>query len=319
MKRREAMKRIVVWKNRFILFGMMVMALLFISGCSGDDLTPKSGSTPTPTPWPAFNTSNLPLAVTGASGGYGSFAFDANGNLLFVANNTDEIRLLDRSTCTVTTVATGVSGGSTLLGMIYYQDFIYVGAENGNLYKVNPTNGSSTVLTTFPMGEELNGVVIAPATYGSYGGQLIVASDTGNIYAVDQSAALPTPVLIADIGTSPASALIFGNDGTLYVADHYGDKIVTVTAAGVVADFATGLSEPDGLAINSSGNLLYVANSDDDTVKSVTIPGGIVTTIFTPVDFDSGFWPSPIIFDDPSNSLLVGTGEVELIISNYNF
>ena len=38
------MKRTVVWKNRFILFGMMVMALLFISGCSGDDLTPVTKS-----------------------------------------------------------------------------------------------------------------------------------------------------------------------------------------------------------------------------------------------------------------------------------
>jgi hypothetical protein len=40
MKRRETMKSRSFWKNRFILFGMIIMALLFISGCSGDDLTP---------------------------------------------------------------------------------------------------------------------------------------------------------------------------------------------------------------------------------------------------------------------------------------
>lgn len=44
------MKRTGVWKNRFILLGMIIMALLFISGCSGDDLTPDSGKDPT-TPW----------------------------------------------------------------------------------------------------------------------------------------------------------------------------------------------------------------------------------------------------------------------------
>jgi len=280
------------------------------------DATQNFSLTVIAAPLPAFNTSCLPLAVTGSDGSYGSFTFDANGNLLFVVNDADEIRLLDRSTCTVTTVATGVSGGSLLLGMTYYQDSIYVGADNGNIYKVDPTTGSSTLLTTMA-GEEINGLVIAPATYSPYGGQLIVATYPGNIYAVDQSVVSPTPALIANIGSSYASALIFGSDGTLYVADN-GNKIVTVTAAGVVADFATGFSKPDGLAFDTTGGLLYVADSGDDTLKSVTIPGGSVSTI-TSVDFDDGFWPSPIIYDVTSNILLMGSGEDSLIIVNHNF
>lgn len=53
------MKNRSFWKNRFILFGMMVMALLFISGCSGDDLTQ-----------PQTNNYTIPatvLIVTGSS------------------------------------------------------------------------------------------------------------------------------------------------------------------------------------------------------------------------------------------------------------
>lgn len=36
------MKCTVFWKNRFILIGMIVLGLLFITGCSGDDLTPTT-------------------------------------------------------------------------------------------------------------------------------------------------------------------------------------------------------------------------------------------------------------------------------------
>ena len=290
---------------------MMVMALLFISGCSGDDLTPQGGSTPAL--WPAFNTSCLPIQAAVSSNGYGSFAFDNDGNLLFTAGDANDIGLLNRTSCTLTTVANDV--GNDMLGIVYDQGWIYAGDNGGNIYKVNPATGSSTVLVN--VGSAANGLVIAPATYGSYGGQLIVATYSGNIYAVDQSVASPTPVVIADAGE--ASALIFSSNGTLYVADAENIKIVTVTAAGVVADFVTtGFIEPDGLAINSNGSLLYVADSGDDTVKSVTIPGGVVSTI-TSVDFDSGWYPSPIIYDAASNMLLMGSSEDDLSISNYNF
>ena len=304
-------------KRRIVSIVIALLIVIFmLTSC-----TPGNGPTPPPKKaLSAFNTSCLPLAVTETDGGYGSFTLDANGNLLFVVNDSDEIRLLDRNTCTVTTVATGVSGGSVLLGMTYNNGSIYVGADNGNIYKVDPTSGSSTLFAT--ISSPVNGIVIAPAAYGSYGGQLIVATEDGDIYAVDQSVASPTPVLIANIGGSYASALIFGIDGTLYVAAYdetvsANNKIVTVTAAGVVTDFATGFSNPDGLAIDNNGGFLYVADSGDDTLKSVTIPGGIVSTI-TSVDFDDGWYPSPIIYDATSNILLMGSGEDSLTIVYYN-
>ena len=198
----------------------------------------------------AFNTSSLPLAVTGSTyNGFGSFTFDAEGNLLFAVNMADEIRSLNRITGTVTTIATGVSGGHTLLGITYNNGSIYVGDDNGDIFTVDPTTETSTLLTTVT--GDVNGLVIAPASYGSYGGQLIAATSSHYIYAVDQSVSSPTPVLIANIANLP-SALVFGSNGTLYVAASDGGKIVTVTAAGVVADFATGFSGPDGLAINNS-------------------------------------------------------------------
>jgi hypothetical protein len=299
---------------------------LTITASNGISLDATQNFTLTVSSMTPFNTSCLPLhELFGTS--YGSFTFDVDGNLLFEANNAREIRLLDRDTCEVTTVATGVAaGGYALLGMTYDQGSIFVGDVNGNIYKINPTTGSSTVLTTISVGQYINGLVIAPATFSPYRGQLIVAAYNGNIfsqstflYAVDQSVASPTPVLIANVGTI-ASALIFGSEGTLYLADSINDKILTVTAAGVVSDFVTtGLSAPNGLAFDTNAGLLYVASSGDQTVKSVTIPGGSIATI-TSVFFNGGWYPSPIIYDATSNILLIGadTNPGSLTIVNYN-
>ena len=148
--------------------------------------------------------------------------------------------------------------------MTYYDGSIYVGGGSGNIYKVDQATGTSTLLTIIPDpndpgdGDPINGLVIAPATFSPYGGQMIVATYSGHIYAVDQSVASPTPVDIAYIGTS-ASALIFDSAGTLYLADYCNHKILILTAAGVVSDFVTtGLDYPDGLAFGN--NVLYVSN-----------------------------------------------------------
>lgn len=269
-----------------------------------------------------FNTSCLPLSVTDAES-YGGFAFDANGNLLFHVISTDEIRSLNRSTCVVTTVAQDVSFNATgsvendFRAMTYHNGSIFVGGYSGNIYKVDQATGTSTLLTTVPAVPEddpqpdsVNGLVIAPSTYGSYGGQLIVGTYSGHIYTVDLSVASPTPVLIAYIGTD-VSALIFDSNGTLYLADYMNNKILTLTAAGVVAEFATGLDGPDGLAFGN--NVLYVSNDGGDvptpngTIKSVTIPGGIVSDITSSTfKFNNGWAPSPFIYDATSNILLMG-------------
>ncbi len=217
---------------------------------------------------------------------------------------------MTRDSCTVTTVASPVAGGVYLLGITYHDGWIYVGHSNGDIHQINPETGAGSVLAT--VGSAVTGLGIAPAGFGDYGGQLIVATYSGRIYAVDQSDPAPVPVQLANTGTI-ASSMVFGSDGTLYVAEFSNNKILTVTAGGTVADFATGLNQPDGLAINNEAGLLYVANVGDDTLKSVTIPGGVVTTMAN-YDFDGGWFPSPIIYDEASSILLMGTGDSSMTI-----
>ena len=301
----------IMKKFRIILKIFALLTVIFMFAACG------AGNGPAGTASEAFNTSNLPYAVPDSSYGAGTFAFDADGNLLFTVNKADEIRLMNRETGAVSTVATGISGGSFLLGMVYNGGYIYVGDDSGYIYQIDPATGVSTLVINLP-GEGPNGLAVAPSTFGSYGGQLIVATSSGHIYAVDQSLAVPTATLIVDVGATYLSYLIFGSDGTLYVADNGGGRIVTVTSGGSVADFATGLNYPDGLAIDDSAGYLYVACYGDDTLKSVTIPGGVVSTVGS-YNFDSGYAPSPIIYDSASNILLLGTGETSLTINYYSF
>jgi len=294
-------------KSGFFLKALALLAVVFVfASCSSADDYSRG----------TFNTTNLPYAVTDSDVGYGSFAFDNYGDLLFTVNNEDEIRQMDRHSGVVSVVATGVSGGNVLLGMACINNIIYVGDVAGNIFEVDPQTGVSVSIINIS-GEEINGLAVAPSGFGGYGGQLIAATDGGYIYAIDQTLAVPAATMIADI-SGIASALVFGSDGTLYVADNINGKIVTVTAGGTVTDFATGLSEPDGLAIDDSAGVMYVADCGDDMLKSVTIPGGVVSNTAS-YNFDSGFWPSPILFDPETNILLLGTGESDLTINYYSF
>ena len=262
-----------------------------------------------------FNTSCLPLAITGTSMGAASYTSFGTGNLLFTSFSTDDIHVLNRRTCALTTLASNVSGGS-LRGVTYDPglNLIFVGASNSNIYAVDPADGSSVVLTNVVTGTQPNGLVVAPASYGIYAGQLIVALSNGGIYAIDQTQVTPTPVIINNIGGA-ASDLIYGSDGTLYVANHDTSSIQTLTSAGSLAVFVGGLSNPDGLAIDDIGGRLLVANSGDDTLKQVTIPGKVISTLGA-VDFDDEFFPSGIFFDQYS-TLLLGVGEFSQTITAF--
>lgn len=288
---------------------LAILAMVFMLAACG-----AGNGAPPPDPaseWGAFNTSNLPYTESTGNGAYGAFAFDGDGNLLFVPNRYGAIWVMNRSTGVVSTVATGIDSGNDLLGLVYSGGYIYVGSQSGNIFKVNESTGAVTTFVS-PDGSTVNGMVIAPSGFGSYGGQIIAVTYSGNIYAIDQSLASPTPTLIASLG-STASALVFGGDGTLYVAEYDNNTIVTVTSGGTVADFVTGLSAPDGLAYDSNANVLYVSDGSSDTLYSITIPGGVVSTVGL-YDFDSGWYPSAILYDEASNILFMGTGETGLTI-----
>src|SRR5512135_3305423 len=66
-------------------------------------------------------------------------------------------------------------------------------------------------------------------------------------------------------GLSSPQGLAFDASGNLFAANSGNNTIAKITSGGTVSPFASGLSSPQGLAFDASGNL-YVANNGDSTI-----------------------------------------------------
>lgn len=245
----------------------------------------------------SFVTKCLPLSV---SVPFGGMAFKTDGDLLIADGYNGNVLLIDHTTCaesnaTVITAQTAVavvqdSGDGT----------VYVGDGAGNVYSID-NNGTATVLVA--VGSSINGLRMAPATFGSYAGQLFAATQSG-VYAIDQSAVSPTPV---QLSTTACSDIIFDGSTTLYAAAPGESKIYTVEANGTVADFNTTVGYVDGLEISDDKSTLYLANSGTDELSSFEIATKTLTKI-ADVNFDGGYWPSGLV-NDHNGFLLMHTGD----------
>jgi sugar lactone lactonase YvrE len=84
------------------------------------------------------------------------------------------------------------------------------------------------------------------------------------------------------------------SSGTIYVADSLNNTIRKITSTGVVTTFAgsagvTGSADgtgsaaqfnlPRGVALDSAHNVLYVVDGQNHTIRKITIPGAVVTTL----------------------------------------
>ena len=257
----------------------------------------------------AFDPAFFPIAVPGTIAGWGNAAFDSNGDLKVVGGSSADITTVARSDGSLTALTVAGQVGDLLSIVDPGAGVLYVGTTGtSNIYSVDPTTGVATLLINVG-GSDVTGLVVAPAGYGAFGGQLIVSTQNGSIIAVDQT----TPAF--SVIVAPAGALYsdleFAADGTLYAVDNNSGDIVTVSDTGVLAVLAT-IATADGIAIDSAGGRLFVAAEAPGVgeVFSVTIPGGVVASLGT-FDFDSGWFPSGLAFD---GTLMMLTGENSMTI-----
>jgi len=287
-------------KNILKTLSVLVIALgtMMMSGCGND-----STVAPGPAPLAAFNLAAFPVSLTGAAGnGYGNIALDRNGDLLVVGGGVNNLWTIARADGALTVVAlTGVAG--TVVSVADNGTAVYIGDSLGNVYTADTATGACTLLVAAGA-LDIQGLAVAPASFGAFAGQLIAADRSGNVLAIDAAGTVTTVAA----GAAPANTLLnlaFAADGTLYIVDQ-GGNLSTVTAAGVVAVFATGLGAADGVTVDDTGARVFVF-APGTGINSVDRTTGVVTLVSNAYALDGGYWPSGAYFDAAGGDLFLTT------------
>ena len=76
--------------------------------------------------------------------------------------------------------------------------------------------------------------------------------------------------------------LALGNDGTLYIADTYHHRVLSLSPSGKVSSLANGFRYPAGVAVDVAGTV-YVADTGHGTIQRIN-PGGVVSVVANPAD-----------------------------------
>ncbi len=251
------------------------------------------------------------LFVYSTSGGPSYLAADAGGNIYFT-NGSYTSNLIRKITFTgaVSIVAPILGGPGFVNGTGAAARFNTPNGvatdASGNVYVADTLNYVIRKVT--PAGTASTFASVASSAYG------VAVDSNGNVYVADtfnQTIDKITPggVVSTLAGTAATSGSANGTgaaarfknpygvavdgSGNVYVADTTNDTIRKITPAGVVTTLAgtagssgstdgTGaaarFNQPEGVAVNSAGTIIYVADTGNDTIRKIT-SAGVVTTL----------------------------------------
>jgi len=250
-----------------------------------------------------WNQSLFPIAW-GGNNVVGDLTFDSNCNL-YLSTDEDSVFRVDYNTKTTTKIAT-MSSNARGIAFNPNTGLLYVAVVD-TIYSM--TTSGANIQSLVSVGSYLNGMTVAPAGWGSYGGYLIVARSNGDVVAVN-----PTNPSAKAIGTATGvvSDVEFGGQ-VLYVAANGQQKVLKMTSGGVFSDFSNMQCSVDGLAVHEGVRVFASCNSPD-SLYSIPISNGTAALITNNISLDGGWAPSGLIWDGKDNLIVMTEVPVQLSV-----
>jgi DNA-binding beta-propeller fold protein YncE len=221
--------------------------------------------------------------VAGATNGTGAaalfnspsqLAVDGSGNVYVADVGNDVIREITPAGVVTTYAGTpGVSGSNDSPGALFNSP------RGVAVYQ--PTIPGPVTLFVSDTGNNTIRMISSTGTVTTFAG---TAGTTGSMDATGAAASFSEP---EGLSVDPAT-------GNIYVADTYNVTIRMITSAGVVTTIAgtpgvygsgdgTGAAasfdEPSSVALDNVAANLYVSDENNQTIRQITLPGGVVTTL----------------------------------------
>jgi DNA-binding beta-propeller fold protein YncE len=250
----------------------------------------------------------------------------AHADLLYVANNgNNTVDVINPSGQASVFASTGLSGPGGLAfdssGNLYVGNF-----NNNTIEKFNPT-GQGTLfansLMNGPAGMafDTNGNLYVGSLNSSgapFGGSIAKFNSTGSGAVFTDSTAPGSPLRVPyDIAIN--------NSGVVYVANLDGQNILEYGQLGVVSIFASGFTQPTGMAFDKSGNLYVSVWGDPDLGSPLSYTtNGVIMKFDSSGNgtvFASGLnGPTGLAFDSAGNlyAAIVGDNTIEKFDSSGN-
>ena len=227
-------------------------------------------------------------------------AVDTAGNLYIADTGENRIREVNAKGVVSTIYGTGdssVLNAPRSVALASDGSLLIADTGNGRVLKWSGSGAATTVLQNLSSPSYL---------YLDATGDLYIAETGG-----DRVTLLASDGSTSFLPVTQPLAVVTDSQGDLYVSQSGSSQLLRFTASGWGTSIGTGLVQPQGLAIDSNGNIM-VADSAGNAVVSIS-PSGATTTLAgagTPGFAGDGGSATSALFSAPSDVNLDGQGRI---------
>ncbi|MGA8236021.1 MAG: YncE family protein, partial [Candidatus Sulfotelmatobacter sp.] len=201
-------------------------------------------------------------------------AFTPDGTSAYTANyNSNTVSVIDTASQTVVATVPVQSGpAGVAMALTSNGTFAYVTNSNSNTVSVIAVGSNPTVVQTIPVGNEPQGVAVAPNSSMAYVDN--IKSNTVSVISVATNRVTAT----IPVGSGP-QGIAFTPDGSFAYVANPGSNTVSVidAASGRVVATVAGFNVPFGVAVTADGTSAYVTNQGASNVSVISTASNTIT------------------------------------------